>query len=54
MRIETIKAHESTAIEAIVHLRVGFPALRANNATYITILVVSHMGLPGPFLQKLI
>ena len=38
MRIETIKAHESPAIEAIVHLRVGFPALRASNATCITTL----------------
>ena len=38
MRIETIKAHESSAIEAIVHLRVGFPALRASYTTCITTL----------------
>ena len=38
MRIETIKAHESFAIEAIVHLVVVFPALRASNAAYITTL----------------
>ena len=38
MRIETIQAHESSAIKAIVHLRVSFPALGTSNATCITTL----------------
>ena len=38
MRIETIQAHESSAIKAIVHLRVGFSAMGTSNATCITTL----------------
>ena len=38
MCIETIRAHESSAIEAVVHLRVVCTALITSNTTCITTL----------------
>ena len=38
MCIETIRAHESSAIEAVVHLTVGCAALITSNTTHITTL----------------
>lgn len=50
LHVETIKARESSAIEAI--LSVAFLAMTPNNATCITTLEVQYMGVPDLFFGK--